>query len=146
MRLEGTTEIYSQDEDDCSPSNGWQRLTVEVMDGGGGPYVVIGTERWAIDRGEIDAFAAVLRAAIDRVEPPEVPEADGESPEPGGDARPAVEVRVALGDGREATMGQSGRPFWSAGPDRGRCLTSLELSSLGRTAAPLFLPRDALSR
>lgn len=51
--------VFTQEGDTCSA--GYQGLTVKAEDGGAGFFLVISTERWALDIDEIDAFAALLR-------------------------------------------------------------------------------------
>ena len=65
---------YEQDADCCDSR--WQELIIATQDGGGGPYLVIKTERWAIDPEGIDAFAAELRRVIGLVEGAAVHEPD----------------------------------------------------------------------
>jgi hypothetical protein len=69
MKLESVTTLYSQEADCCAPINTeFHELSVEIADGGGGPYAVIKTERWALDADAIDAFAAELKRRIAEVE------------------------------------------------------------------------------
>lgn len=63
MNLQEVKLTYSQDADSCDPGD-YQFLTIETMDGGAGPFLVIGTPRWALDFEEIDAFAELLREAV----------------------------------------------------------------------------------
>lgn len=58
-KLETWTKNYSQD-GDCFEGDG-QDLALHQMDGGGGPFWVIETERWAFD--SIDELVAMLLAA-----------------------------------------------------------------------------------
>ena len=69
MKLESVTEVYLQDEDCCGRANETcQDIELSTHDGGGGSYIVIKTERWAVDDGkEIDAFAKMLKALLKRV-------------------------------------------------------------------------------
>ena len=69
MKLASVTEVYTQDEDCCGRVNEpTQDIELSTEDGGGGSYIVIKTERWAVDDGkEIDAFAAKLKALLKRV-------------------------------------------------------------------------------
>lgn len=54
-----------EEADCCSPSqNDYNELAVEVEDGGGGPYLVIKTERWALCADSIDLFCADLKRVL----------------------------------------------------------------------------------
>lgn len=53
--------VYSQKADSCSPSDFDQDLEIETADAGGGPYLVLKTERWAVD---IETAEAVLTAIL----------------------------------------------------------------------------------
>lgn len=53
---------YMQDADSCDDQP--QTLTVEVDDAGGGPYLVLKTQRWAIDPDDIPRFVRMLRRAL----------------------------------------------------------------------------------
>jgi hypothetical protein len=63
--LDEWKEVYSQ-EDDCCSSAGGQFLELETQDGGGGHFLIIKTERWALDADNIDAFAEQLKRFINR--------------------------------------------------------------------------------
>lgn len=52
---------YTQESDCCSPKDLGQQLVVKTQNGGGGSYLVIETERWAIDKVEIDKFCKALK-------------------------------------------------------------------------------------
>lgn len=65
MTLVGIKETYTQDKDCCALGS-INELTVEALDGGGGWFVVITTERWALDADDINAFAAALKAILAR--------------------------------------------------------------------------------
>ena len=47
-KLEGLTAVYSQDPDTCDRSV-IQELTIESLDGGGGTYYLLKTDRWAFN-------------------------------------------------------------------------------------------------
>jgi hypothetical protein len=47
-KLEGLTAVYSQDADTCD-NNLSQDLTIESIDGGGGTYYLLKTDRWAFN-------------------------------------------------------------------------------------------------
>lgn len=66
-KLESWSETYSQDVDTWqSADEGPQTLSLEALESGGGNYIVLKTERWAIDPDEIDAFAEHLKKFIHR--------------------------------------------------------------------------------
>jgi len=69
VRLTELTEVYWQQEDCCAPVNeGGQTFTISTQNGGGGSYLVISTERWALDSAkEIDDFARKLKAILARI-------------------------------------------------------------------------------
>lgn len=68
--LESRTLVYSQDEDSCGRANtDTQFLEIDTPDAGDGPYIVIKTERWAIEPDEIPAFMAMLENALDGLQP-----------------------------------------------------------------------------
>ena len=54
---------YTQENDCCDPSELGQQLILKTQDGGGGSYVVIETERWAID--DIDEFCKALKDILE---------------------------------------------------------------------------------
>ena len=74
MKLASVTETYTQDEDCCGRvGESWQDIEISTFDGGGGSYIVIKTERWAVgDAKEIDAFAAEMKSVLKRVTKGEV--------------------------------------------------------------------------
>ena len=47
-QLEGLTDVYSQGPDTCDRSV-IQELTIESLDGGGGTYYLLKTDRWAFN-------------------------------------------------------------------------------------------------
>ena len=49
-----------QENDCCDIGKEGQHLQVEVVDGGGGAYLVLQTERWAVEIDEIQALIAKL--------------------------------------------------------------------------------------
>ncbi len=60
--VEAVSVTYSQEEDsDGRDGHDVQTITVSTHDAGGGPYLVIETERWAMDMDHIDEFVALLR-------------------------------------------------------------------------------------
>jgi hypothetical protein len=54
---------FSQEADSLDAGNG-QTLMVEVDDGGGGNYLVLSTDRWALNPEDIDRFAALLKRCL----------------------------------------------------------------------------------
>lgn len=68
MKVISVTAEYEQPEDCCGRTGvEQQHLQVEICDGGGGPYAVIRTDRWALDADAVDAFAAELKRRIAEV-------------------------------------------------------------------------------
>lgn len=63
MKLDEVHHTYSQDVD-CCAEGVCNTLQVFTQDGGGGPYLVIKTERWAIDPTELGAFVKMLRSVL----------------------------------------------------------------------------------
>jgi hypothetical protein len=66
--LTETKDIYVQDSDCCQDKDVGQSLVIRTQDAGGGAYVVIETERWAIDADEVDDFCDALKRTLSRVE------------------------------------------------------------------------------
>lgn len=61
--------FFASQEVDCCESGISNEIVVEICDGGGGPYLVIKTDRWALsDAKEIDAFARELKACLKKAE------------------------------------------------------------------------------
>jgi hypothetical protein len=48
----GEAQVSFEQEADCCSENGQQHLHVRFKDGGGGSYIVLETEEWAIDSPE----------------------------------------------------------------------------------------------
>jgi hypothetical protein len=72
IKLVEVKKVWQQENDCCDDGDhdhniGLQYLTVETHDGGGGPYLVIKTERWAIDVNNLDAFVEQLRSVVEGV-------------------------------------------------------------------------------
>jgi hypothetical protein len=68
--LDSVTHRYVQDEDSSGRvGHEIQDLTVSTQDAGGGHYLIIKTERWAVDFDDIDTFVAMLRKVIQAAEP-----------------------------------------------------------------------------
>lgn len=58
---------FEQEQDCCSSMTGNQELVVETQDGGGGPYLVLSTDRWAFDpndKKEVDKFIKALKDVL----------------------------------------------------------------------------------
>ena len=69
MKLVGITEIYEQDEDCCGRADETgQDITISTHNGGGGSYVVIQTERWAMEAGDIIKLVAKMKDMLRRVD------------------------------------------------------------------------------
>ena len=52
-KLESLTATYGQEEDSAGrPFENFQIITLSTHDAGGGRYIVIETERWAVDNAE----------------------------------------------------------------------------------------------
>ena len=58
-------DVYIQPSDCCQSGSMEQQLTVSTQDGGGGAFLVIETERWALD--DVDEFCALLKKTLSRV-------------------------------------------------------------------------------
>lgn len=64
----GTKFVFAQDGDCTHDSSGdLQELTVEVCDGGGGVYLAISTERWALDSEDLKKFIRQLKWCMKQV-------------------------------------------------------------------------------
>lgn len=57
----GTVFVFHQDRDSCSDSEDTQELKVEICDGGGGAYVRISTQGWALDVEDLRKFVGRLK-------------------------------------------------------------------------------------
>lgn len=58
----GTRFVFLQEADSCSDVE--QELTVEICDGGAGPYVRIATQGWALDAEDLRKFIGRLKWCI----------------------------------------------------------------------------------
>lgn len=66
MKLVEITEVYSQDEDCCGrPDDICQQIEISTENGGGGSYLVVKTERWAVD--DIDELVRPMRDLLKRI-------------------------------------------------------------------------------
>lgn len=62
MQLSETKQVFFQDEDSAGRKGHiFQYISIETVDAGAGGYIVISTDRWAINPDEINKFAAELR-------------------------------------------------------------------------------------
>lgn len=69
MKIVGKSAEFTQEQDCCGPVNDPnQYLHVETMDGGNGSYLVIKTQRWALDPEELEQFVATLKSLLVEVE------------------------------------------------------------------------------
>lgn len=67
IRLIEASYVFEQEKDCCDGESDFsQYLTIETNNGGGGPFIVLKTERWAID--DIDAFANRLKNILSEVD------------------------------------------------------------------------------
>lgn len=68
MKVVGLKATYEQQEDCCGrPQHDSQTIDIEIVDGGGGPYAVISTERWSLDSSSLDEFVAEIKRRIAEV-------------------------------------------------------------------------------
>lgn len=63
MELAGVKALYTQ-EPDAASAELCHAICLERVDNGGGPYLVISTDRWALDPDEVDAFADTLKGFL----------------------------------------------------------------------------------
>lgn len=70
MTPEEIRVTYTEAADSCAPSGSdLNLLQIETQDAGGGVYVVIKTERWALDLESLDEFVAEVRRVIGMIKP-----------------------------------------------------------------------------
>lgn len=63
-KLSEWSEHWSQEPDCCDPNTLGQEIHLRTQDGGGGNFLIIETNRWAID--DIDKFADMLKRFMSR--------------------------------------------------------------------------------
>lgn len=69
MKIFEKTFVYEQEKDCCDGESMYvQTLTVQTQDGGGGNYIILKTDRWAIDRDDIDKFCEELKTILKDME------------------------------------------------------------------------------
>jgi len=62
VKLVEKTHLFEQEKDCCdSESDICQYLELRTQDGGGGNYLVLKTERWALDYDQIEIFCMQLK-------------------------------------------------------------------------------------
>jgi hypothetical protein len=59
MKTVGMTVQLEQD-GDCVGGEDYQYLDIQITDGGGGPFFVLKTERWAFDYEDLDRLSSKL--------------------------------------------------------------------------------------
>jgi hypothetical protein len=79
VRVEGLTMTFSQDSDSnqSSSDGAGQELVVSIEDAGGGTYVVLKTDRWAVDADELGWLAEVCRTGVKMVDEARAKESPG---------------------------------------------------------------------
>ena len=69
VRLERVAVVFSQESDCCESEAIGQELTIGTEDGGGGSYLILKTDRWAIDdAAEFMALCAEVLAMVPEAE------------------------------------------------------------------------------
>ena len=66
----------SQDNDTWDTDLGGQFMDIKVLDSGGGSYLVLETERWALDADDADAYAVLFKQLCGLVKDVDVKDAD----------------------------------------------------------------------
>ena len=64
VQLSEVELVFYQDSDSCQEKDNGQSLKVFTRDAGGGSYICIATDRWAIDWDAIDIFATCLKKIV----------------------------------------------------------------------------------
>ena len=67
VKLSEFRETWSQDNDSCDSNDCGQTITLSTADAGGGHFIVIETERWALDDEDVEAFCDYLKQFNKRV-------------------------------------------------------------------------------
>jgi len=57
---------FSQPKDGNDAGDDYQELEVRTADCGGGPYLIINTERWAIDMDSIEDITKLLKEFVEK--------------------------------------------------------------------------------
>lgn len=65
MTLTSVREHYTQDVD-CCATGICNELVIETHDGGGGWYLTLHTERWALNETDLEALMETLKALLAR--------------------------------------------------------------------------------
>ncbi|MDO8640759.1 MAG: hypothetical protein Q7R33_04380 [Nitrosarchaeum sp.] len=64
VEVEKISVTLTQDSDSCQSDDNGQSLIVETDDSGAGPYVILKTERWALDTEEMSGFVNLLKQIV----------------------------------------------------------------------------------
>jgi hypothetical protein len=68
VKISDCSLSFYQDSDSCQNDDNGQELSVKTEDNGAGKYLIVKTERWAIDGDEIDQFASIFKQIINLAE------------------------------------------------------------------------------
>lgn len=68
IRLFRKELVYVQEPDSCDSAQLDQTLYISTDDAGGGSYVILKTDRWALDRDDIDGLCQQLKDALEGLE------------------------------------------------------------------------------
>jgi hypothetical protein len=71
MKIVEKSITFEQEPDCCDGTSDYaQHLTVQTQDGGGGPFLILSTTRWAIDKDDLISgkFAAQLLTILEGME------------------------------------------------------------------------------
>ncbi len=68
VKISDITYEFCQDSDSCESEDCGQSIRIFTANAGGGSFVVISTERWAMDYDDIDKFAACLKGICETPE------------------------------------------------------------------------------
>ncbi len=67
VEISGAEFNLYQPSDSCDSEGCGQNLKIKLDDAGGGHFVVISTERWAMDVDEIETFSDLLKSLVTQV-------------------------------------------------------------------------------